>query len=562
MKKKPVRIILFTVLLLAGIAGCGGSGGDSSDTSDNASDSVSDDAVSSLDKALYAVSVAESVATYNSEDIVGNITFDYTVEIDFTENTAKLSTGEALAVTTDGAEVLAVDDTKVTVTKTAYGITASSTIAGNVRFNLTGELSGTFTVLSSSPYQLYLDGVSITGTAGPALDLESSQKVYLVTAAGTTSTLKDSSTRSMTMKAALYGKGPMVFGGDGVLSVTGSYKHGIFSNDYIRVTGGEIEVAVSTKDAVRSVNGFIFDDGVLSVNATGTTTDDESKGIKVEGSEDTGTGKGYIVINGGYMTITSVSKAVTASWDIDEDAETADTADDPAPFVVVNSGVITINTTGTPYEYVSGGVTVSCSPEGIEGKSGLTVNSGYLVIKTSDDALNTGGNLVINGGVMFCESSDNDAIDANGNLTINGGAIVAIGSSAPEGSIDCDNNTLAIKGGTFVGIGGNTSRPTAASCTQNVLVLGSMSKGSTLAIKAADGTTAFAFEIPAAYATMILSAPTLETGTKYTLYTGGTATGDDVFSGLFLGDLDYSGGTAGTSFTVSSRLTKLGGVYF
>jgi hypothetical protein len=417
-------------------------------------------------------------------------------------------------------------------------------------------------VSSSSPYQLYLDGVSITGTAGPALDLESSQKVYLVTAAGTTSTLTDSATRSMTMKAALYGKGPMVFSGDGTLSVTGGYKHGIFSNDYIRVTGGALEVAVSTKDAVRSVNGFIFDDGVLSINATGTTTDDESKGIKVEGSEDTGTGKGYIVINGGYMTITSVSKAVTASWDIDEDAETAGTADDPAPFVVVNSGVITITTTGTPYEYVSGGVTVSCSPEGIEGKSGLTVNSGYLVIKTSDDALNTGGNLVINGGLMFCESSDNDAIDSNGNLIINGGTIVAIGSSAPEGAFDCDANTFAINGGTFVGIGGNTSRPTAASCTQNVLVLGSMSKGSTLAIEAADGTTAFAFEIPAAYATMILSAPTLETGTKYTLYTGGTATGDDVFSGLFLGDLDYSGGTAGTSFKVSSRLTKLGGVYF
>jgi hypothetical protein len=58
---------------------------------------------------------------------------------------------------------------------------------------------------------------------------------------------------------------------------------------------------------------------------------------------------------------------------------------------------------------------------------------------------------------------------------------------------------------------------------------------------------------------MLISSPDITTGKKYTIYTGGTPSGDDTFYGLYLDNLDYSGGTAGTSFTVSSWLTNLGG---
>jgi hypothetical protein len=323
-------------------------------------------------------------------------------------------------------------------------------------------LDGTLSVSSEGDYQLYLDGVTITGSDGPALNLESSQKAFIVTASGTTNVLTDSATRTtMTMKAALYGKGPMVFSGEGTLIVTGSYKHGIFSKDYIRVRSGELDVAVSAKDAVRSVNGFIFDDGDLTINATGTVTDDESKGIKVEGSEDDdGADRGYVVINGGYL---------------------------------------------------------------------------------------------------YCASSDNDAIDSNGPLTISGGVIVAIGEGSPEGAFDCDNNTFAVTGGTLVGIGGATSTPTTNASTQNVVILGSGTKDSTISLMADDSTVvAFAFTIPQSYSTMLLSSPDIETGTEYTTYTGGTASGNETFYGLYLGDLSYSDGTAGTSFTVSSSVTNNG----
>ncbi len=557
MKTRQLLSILLTIVLLVSAVGCSDSGSDSSDTAANTSDSSGDGSIPSTDISSYAASVAATASTYDAEDVLGNAAFDHTIDIDFTANTARLSSGTAQAVTTDGITTLSLDGTSVTVTKTDYGMTISSTVDGKVRYNLSGELVGTLTVSSSSAYQLYLDGVTISGWAGPALDLESSQKVYIVAAPGTTSTLSDSSTRSMTMKAALYCKGPMIFSGDGTLSVTGSYKHGIFSNDYIRVCGSTLNVAVDAKDAVRSANGFIFDDGTLTINATGTTTDDESKGIKVEGSESSGAGRGYIVINGGYISVTSVGKAITAAWDIDEDVTTADTSDDPSPYVEINNGVIDITTTGTPYETA----TASCSPEGIEAKSSLTINRGYITIDSTEDSLNAGGTIVINGGYLYC-ASDYDAIDANGTLTIAGGVIVAIGGSAPEGPFDCDNNSFSITGGTVVGIGGTTSRLTAGACTQNVLVLGSMAGGSTMAIKDNDGAVAFAFTIPRSFSTMVLSSPDISTGSGYTIYTGGTASADSTYYGLYLGNPTYSGGTASNSFTLSSRISKLGGVYF
>ena len=522
---------------------------------------VSSSGNAEIDPAPYAVSVGDSVSSYDSADVVSNTTFKYTVIVDFSLNTARLSTSPDGQSITTGGVTLATEDGNITVAKTTYGITITSPLSSAaVSYRLSGTLSGTLTMSSDGAYKLLLEGVTINGgTSGPALYLSKTAKAFIVTSSDTTNTLTDQSTRSgLTTKAALYSSGPMVFSGEGTLSVTGNYKHAIFSNDYVRMRGGTVDVAVTAKNAIHTVNKFIFDDGILTANATGATEGDESKAIKVEGSESAaGAGKGYIVINGGYITITSVGKAITAGWDIDEDAETSDTSDDPDPYVEINNGVITITTTGTPYEYYKNGEKISCSPEGIEGKSRLTVNSGYLDIYTTDDALNAGKSITINDGYIYAFSSKNDAIDSNGTMTINGGVIVAIGAAIPEAAFDCDQNTFTITGGTFVGIAGSTSTPTSSACKQNTIILGSRQAGTTMALKASSGAVAFAFTIPKSYTTMLLSSPDIVTGTKYTVYTGGTVSADYAFNGLYLDNMSYSGGAAGTGFTISSCVTDL-----
>lgn len=554
MQARTFLSILFTIMLFAGVSGCNGSSSDSSDSSFQSSSNDSDSADN------------DSSDDSNIPDDTTPAT-EYAVTINFTANTAQISGGTAQAITTDGVVLVTDDGTAVSVQTAAYGITITSTVDAMVTYTLTGALNGTLTIESDSVYQLNLNGVAITASAGPALDLESARKVFIVAGSGTTNTLADSATRSLKLKAALYGNGPMIFSGAGTISVTASYKHGIFSNDYIHLKGGTLTVNVSAKDAVRSVNGFIFDDGDLTINATGTTRDDESKGIKVEGDDDTvnGAGKGSVVINGGTLTITSVGKAITAGWDIDEDLGD-NTSGNPDPYVEINGGAIDITTTGTPYEDTTTGE--SCSPEGIEGKSRVTITGGTIVIDATEDAINAGDAINISGGYIYAKSTGNDvdAFDSNGDITISGGVIVAVASNGGTCNAfdkgDDAGSTFSITGGTVVGIGGVTCQPTSSACTQNIVVLGSLTAGSAMALKAADGTAVCAFAIPQSYATMVISAPDIVTGAKYDIYNGGTASGDDSFFGLFLGGLNYSGGSSSSSFTVSSRVTQLGGSYF
>ena len=528
------------------------------------------DSSAAIDPDSATASVAdENSPTYDADDLVANTTFASTVRIDLSAMEAWTidgsgTAGAKQAITAEGATLLTLDEATVTLRRDEVGVTLDSAVDAALRYELTGALAGTLTVKSSKKYALVLDGVDIAATQGPALNLQSKKRVFFILVDGTANTLTDTAARGddWTMKAALYGKGQMVFSGAGALTVNGHYKHGIFSGDYIRVLGGDLAVNVDARDAIRTDNGFVFDDGKLTIRATGSVTDEESKGIKVDGAEGNAGARinGLIAINGGAIDIQSVGKAITASWDLDEDAETADTSDDPTPTVTVNSGRITIRTTGTPYEKVVDGVEVSCSPEGIEGKAAVAITGGYLVVETTDDAINAGEEVTVSGGYLYAKSSDNDAIDSNGTLNVSGGVIVAIGAREPEGSFDCDQNRFAIIGGTLVGIGGDHSAVTASATTQNAVSLGSGTQGQTLALKASDGTVAFAFDIPQSYSKMVLSTPRLATGATYSVTTGCAASASAAFYGLYLGDdLACAGGASGTSFTISSTVTPAGG---
>lgn len=508
-------------------------------------DTVPPAATAEADLSPMSASVAKTAVSYNPADLVENVTFAQTVSVDLTAGTASAGANS------------------VTVRKTAFGLAIESTGTKPVKFELSGTLAGTLTVKSEAEYALFLDGASITATEGPALDLESRSKAFIVTKEGTVNTLADSAERdkSMKQKGAIYGAGTIVFGGSGTLSVAGNYKHGILAEDTIRVTGGAINISVSAKNAIQTVNAFIFDDGSLTVKATGDALGEESKGIKVDGVDDaSGAGKGYIYINGGSIDITSVSKAITAAWDIGEDASKDFTAGNPDPFVEINSGIVKVTTTGKVIKKgtVADNPDASCTPEGIESKARMTINGGSISISTADDCLNAGDSIVINGGYVYAMSSDNDSIDSNGSITITGGVIVAGGSQIPEAAFDCENNAFTITGGTLVGIAGTTSEPTASSCAQNVVVLGGGTAGSTFALRAKDGTTAFAFAIPRDYETMVLSSPAIKTGVGYMPVTGGALSGESVFNGLYLGKLRSAGGTDGNAFTVSSGVTMQG----
>lgn len=177
--KAWLGIIMISALIISA-GGCSSSGTDATssstnDSSDDATasgDSSSDD--SSTDTSQYAVSFAESAGTYDPDDVLDNITFDYVIDVDFSENTARLSSGTAQTITGDGVTILTVDTGSVMVAATEYGITVSSSVDAKIRYNLTGTLDGTLSVSSAGDYQLYLGNLSYSrGTAGSSFTVSS-----------------------------------------------------------------------------------------------------------------------------------------------------------------------------------------------------------------------------------------------------------------------------------------------------------------------------------------------------------------------------------------------------
>lgn len=158
--------------------------------------------------------------------------------------------------------------------------------------------------------------------------------------------------------------------------------------------------------------------------------------------------------------------------------------------ITINSGKVTVYTT-------------AAGSEGLEGKKGVIINGGEVVINANDDAINANGQIFFNGGKTIAESRNNDAVDANygdgmldfgnpfmmgGNqqkkedkevtpaIVISGGEVYAWNhTGAPEEGLDCDFTPIAISAGkvftTGGGMGEMPSVPTNATAKQPTLLL-------------------------------------------------------------------------------------------
>ncbi|MFV0679722.1 carbohydrate-binding domain-containing protein [Ottowia sp.] len=473
------------------------------------------------------------------------------------------STSSRLSVSNTSTSVVTValdGAAAITLTRDSYGLTVRSTLSGgtHMAYQLTGTGSTPLTVYSDNDYKLVLTSANITSGDGPALNLQSKQTAFIELSG--TSVLADSSTYSdrldddgddMDLKATLFAEGPLVFSGSGSLRINATPKHALASDAHVRLLSGTVTLNAAAKDGLRANDAFVMDGGNLNI------TTPAGKGIKVEGQEDDSQPLGFIAINSGTIAITSYDKAITASWEGDEDGDTATTADDPDPRVTINGGTVTVTTTGTPYEdNNTADGDDSLSPEGVESKSTLTINDGTLTINATDDALNAGTAIAMTGGHVYANSSAGNGFDSNGTIAISGGVAVAIGAAQPEAGMDSDNATFAVTGGVFVAIGGSNSTPTANAATQNLVSVRNVSTG-LWALRDASGNAAFAYQVPSAAGAMLISSPLITTGTTYNVVTGGTVgSADETYQGLYINPTTHSGGTTGRSFTVSSRVTS------
>ena len=525
--------------------------------------------------------IAETVVTdkdnENYDDFIENSEFSSTVEIAYSGTSATvINNVEGVDISQNGAHVVVTS----TVKKVEYILSGTTT-------------DGSFKVYSDNKFKLTLNGVNITNPSGAAINIQSGKRVFVVSPDGTENTLTDGSSYTLTdgedMKGCFFSEGQLIFSGGGRLRVTGNYKHGICSDDYVRFRqGSRVTVEGAVKDGIHVNDAVIIGGGILNITAT----DD---GIQCE--------KGPVSVTGGRTTVITTGNAVYEDGDISSSscinggttfAMTAGTVllkssgsagkglncDDE---IYLYGGTLRVITTGDQYVYgrldssakgiksksnltiESGNIWVRTiggeGSEGIESKNVMTINGGNIAVYAYDDCLNASNNITINGGNIYCYSTGNDGIDSNGTLTVTGGTVVASGTNSPEDGFDCDQNTFKITGGTILGIGGGTSTPTTSSCTQrSVICGGSGSSGQYIAILSSDGTNLMTYMIPRTYRqmTLLFSSPQLENG-SYAIYTGGSVTGGSSFYGLYSG-ADYDGGTQAVTFTVSSMVTQVGSI--
>lgn len=90
------------------------------------------------------------------------------------------------------------------------------------------------------------------------------------------------------------------------------------------------------------------------------------------------------------------------------------------------------------------------SHEGIEAKGAITITAGNVSSTASDDALNSGTDMTINGGQIYALSSGNDGLDANRDMYVKGGYIFAVGSGSPEVALDANTEYSLYDGDTLL----------------------------------------------------------------------------------------------------------------
>ena len=505
----------------------------------------------------------------------------------------------ATIVNIDMANPVATTINGVTITVSGNDITANHGSTEGICYVVTGTTAdGSLTIEGDTKYGLNLSDASITNLRSTTIDLQSKKNAYL-TLSGTNK-VTDGITADDSHKGAIFAKGKLFISGTGSLDVYGTYNngihgksnvviengvnlyvnstanHGIKGGSDIIINGGIVNVEVSAAGA-KAINGdecvkinggrttaiatgngtwdtedletkagagvacdsiFYMNGGELYAKATGSG----GKGVKADLEAYITGGKIRIITEGGlyYSNGTTESHNYTGNTD---NLASAYTSSPKGMKIGYKDDTVSPTETYGVLQISGGDIMVRTSgynAEGIESKGTFDVSGGTVMVYAYDDALNSTGDMTISGGSVVAAATNNDAIDANGNMYLKGGTIIACGGSGAETGIDInEQKKLYISGGNIFAIGGRTDG-SLGSTTQGIITTsGSVTENSTVSI-GSNGTTLCSFLMPSSFSngTIIISSPSLTSGSSYTLTNGSsstTVTASNTISGSSMG---------------------------
>lgn len=479
---------------------------------------------------------------------------------------------------------------------------------------LSGEFSGLpvhVVAGDNDKVQLVLDNASITCPDGPALLIESADKVFITLPEGTQNTLSDGAhelsadAEASQPDAALFSRADLCINGSGALGVSGLTKHGIVSKDDLvlvdcTLTVSAVSTALDGKDCVKVIGaaitveagsnglrsdnaedgnrGFIYlkdctldvmagsdgiqaqtvlmaENAVVSIVAGGGASqriryaDGSWKGLKSGGD---------MLLSGGSYTISSRDDCIHSNSSI-----------------VITDGVFSLSSgddgvhADTDLTITGGDLVVHQSYEGLEA-SKLTIAGGHIDVTASDDGLNAAGGadgsamgnrfgrgmfsngvgeIIISGGYTVVNASG-DGIDSNGSISVSGGVTLVSGPvSGGNASFDYDGSAT-VTGGVLIATGPSGMAQNFSSAEDQGAMLvsfGSRAGRESIALTDADGVVLAAFTPVNAYQCAVITAPGIQQGQTYTLLAGCEVAGAD--------DNGFAQGTAASGGTLIDQIT-------
>jgi hypothetical protein len=304
--------------------------------------------------------------------------------------------------------------------------------------------------------------------------------------------------------AALFSEEQIIISGTGELNITSRYKHGIVSDDYIKVISGTINILSTILDGLHANDYIVIDGGEININAT-------SNGIEVE--------RGYIVINGGKLVIDAINDGIKSSY---------------------QDGDITIY----PFIHILNGVVhITSQNEGIISTSDINIYGGNLIITSIDDAISSDGSIYLDGGVHYLHSTEKQSLDGDIRVEIAGGISVLL-SDGDTASIESDEGYIAILGGTVIAAG--PVDIDISDSTQGYIKYGSVIENQILNVQ--DSSSILTIAFIADYTHVILSTPEMEVGDSLDIYHNGGIIGNN-FYGIYTSGT-YSNGELSGSYPV------------
>ena len=345
--------------------------------------------------------------------------------------------------------------------------------------------------------ELVLDGANITCSNYAPLYIKQADKVTLNLSAGTENRLENGGSFTAldenNVDAALFSKDDLTITGSGSLSVKSPGGHGITGKDDLTVKGGTITVNAS-RHALEANDSVTVSGGTLSLTAG-------EDGIHTENDEDSSLG--IFTQTGGSITIHATDDAIHAvasltvsagSLKVEKCFEGLEAAK-----IYIKGGSVYVNAADDGLN-ATAGADINC----YNGEAVIAISGGKTEIITQGDALDSNGDLYLSGGEVICHGPGNTihgygTLDFVNKATVTGGCLIAFtsrGKAFSEGSTQAAFNL-------------NLTSMTA--------------KGTSVTVTDQSGNVLFSDTAATAFNCVIVTAPELAVGSKYTVTVGDTS---------------------------------------